>query len=129
MHLLPWVAIGGALGAVLRFGVGLWAVQSLGPRWPWGTLAVNVLGSLALGVVLEWSARGGLAPGPRALLATGLLGAFTTFSTFSVETVQLLERGDAGAAVLNIGGNVVASLCAAALGIGGLRLAMGTAGQ
>lgn len=122
MRLIPWIAVGGALGAVARFGVGLLAVEVLGPRLPWGTFAVNVLGSVLLGAILEWTLLSpSLTPGTRALLTTGFLGAFTTFSTFSVETVRLIERGDlvwAGGAVL---GNVLLGLLGATAGIAAAR--------
>ncbi len=103
MMLKQWLAIGlgGAAGAVARAAVGLW----LNPRdtgagaIPWGTLAVNVIGSLALGVLLGLLLSERMtSPTAKALLATGFCGAFTTFSTFSVETVTLARSGHALAA-------------------------------
>ena len=114
------VALGGGAGAALRHLVGLASLRALGTGFPAGTLIVNVLGSLLMGVLIEWLARRG-AP-LRPLLATGFLGGFTTFSTFSLDAVALWERGEGGVAALY----VVASV---ALGIGGLvaGLAIGRA--
>ena len=82
------VAIGGAFGSVLRYGVSVWAVEVLGAGFPWGTLAVNVLGSAAIGL----AGGAGLAGELRLLLVTGVLGGFTTFSSFSLETGLLFQR-------------------------------------
>jgi fluoride exporter len=88
----PWplllVAAGGALGSVLRYAVSMFAAAHLGAGFPWGTLAVNLIGSGAIGLL------GGLGLGGdlRLLLVTGLLGGFTTFSAFSLETGLLWER-------------------------------------
>jgi fluoride exporter len=84
------VALGGAVGSVARYGVGLAAARWFGLAFPWGTLAVNLAGSLAIGVL---AARVGPADeSTRLLLGVGLLGGFTTFSAFSLETVRLLEH-------------------------------------
>lgn len=109
------VMLGGAVGAPLRYVTDL-AVQRLhGGRFPWGTLVVNVIGSLMLGVVLGLSTGGAASPEAVALVATGLCGALTTYSTFGFETVRLIEDGAWGAAV----GNVLLSL-AGGLGAGAL---------
>jgi CrcB protein len=86
------VALGGALGATLRFAAGAWAVRTLGTGFPYGTLGVNVLGSLIMGaaaaVVLErWPDA---SPHIRTFLMTGVLGGFTTFSAFSLDALQLI---------------------------------------
>ena len=103
------VAVGGAAGAAARFAVTLWLAHRLGGPLPWGTLAVNVLGSFVLGVVV------GFAPSPsvRALLGTGFCGGFTTFSTFAVETLA----APPGPAALHVGANVAGACGAAALGL------------
>lgn len=91
------VALGGALGASARYMVGVAAVRLLGHGFPWATLLVNVLGSLAMGalvVLLAQKDATRLAP----LLMTGLLGGFTTFSAFSLDAVTLYERGQTAAA-------------------------------
>jgi len=97
------IALGGALGAVMRFGVSSGVYYWLGKGFPWGTLAVNVLGSVTMGfltvVMIE---RLNVGADIRAAVLTGGLGAFTTFSTFSVETVGLIEQGDVIKAGLNM---------------------------
>jgi len=84
------VALGGALGSVARYGAGVLAARWLGLAFPWGTLAVNIAGGLAMGVL---AARiGPEQEGARLLLGVGLLGGFTTFSAFSLETVRLMQH-------------------------------------
>jgi CrcB protein len=104
------VALGGAAGSVLRYLVSVLAVSVLGAAFPWGTLAVNILGSAAIGV----AAGTGLEGSPRLLLVTGFLGGFTTFSAFSLETGVLLERSPALAA-LYVAVSVALGLAAFAL--------------
>lgn len=89
------VAAGGAAGSVLRYLVSVLALEALGAGFPWGTLAVNVIGSLAIGVLGGLGVQSEL----RLLLVTGLLGGFTTFSAFSLETGALAERSVALAAL------------------------------
>lgn len=94
-----YVAIGGGLGAVLRYHLGRVVTHMTGPdtSFPWGTLAINIVGSLAMGVLLGWLARSALAAQTnetlRLALGIGLLGGFTTFSAFSAEMVTLVHRG------------------------------------
>ncbi len=95
MKLILAIAAGGALGAVGRHLVASRVMHLLGPGFPFGTLTVNILGSFAMGLLLGammqfWSPS----PELRAFLTVGFLGAFTTFSTFSMETILLLERSD-----------------------------------
>ena len=110
------VALGGALGSVMRYLVSVASIEAFGTAFPWGTLAVNVIGSAAiglcgaLGVSGEW----------RLLLVTGLLGGFTTFSAFSLETGLLWERHPALAA-LYVGASLTLGLAAFALVYFGLR--------
>ena len=97
------IAGGGALGAVLRFWVSTSIYHWLGRGFPYGTLAVNVLGSLAMGFLALWlSERSSLSPEWRALVLIGFLGSFTTFSTFSLETLNLLNDGAYFKALLNM---------------------------
>ncbi len=115
---LGLVALGGAIGATLRFAA-VGALLRLAPGFPWGTVAVNVLGSFAMGVlavlVLERLPGGWARLGP--LLLTGVLGGFTTFSAFSLDTVALLERGRPGAAAAYVLASVAGSVAALALGL------------
>ena len=111
------VAVGGLVGAVLRYVVGGFAQAASGSTFPVGTLAVNALGSFCLGVVVPLSLeRGLLGPEARLFLGVGLLGSFTTMSTFSVETLLLLREGSFLAAGLNVGGTLAAALGGAWLG-------------
>ncbi|MFT8247142.1 fluoride efflux transporter FluC [Roseomonas sp. BN140053] len=97
--LLALVALGGAAGSVARYVTGIWALRLLGAGFPWGTLAVNILGSAAIGLAGGLIAAGAPVPdGMRLLLVTGFLGGFTTFSAFALDTGALLERSPALAA-------------------------------
>jgi fluoride exporter len=88
------VALGGALGSVGRYVFADQAARALGAGFPWGTLGVNVTGSLLMGIVAAWfAARATLPPEMQAFAAIGVLGGFTTFSAFSLDLVQLWERG------------------------------------
>jgi fluoride exporter len=117
LHLVL-VALGGAIGASLRHLVNLGALRLLGPSLPWGTLAVNVAGCLAMGVFVEVLGRrlGGSAE-LRLFVATGLLGGFTTFSAFSLDIAVLWERGAAAAALGYALASVAGSLAALFLGL------------
>jgi CrcB protein len=107
------VALGGAVGALLRYYAGLWLN---GGALPWGTLAVNLVGSFAIGFVVLWSVRREW-PDPAYLLCvTGVLGGFTTFSAFSFESLELLQAGKLGLAAGYSLGSVVLGLLLAWLG-------------
>ncbi len=104
------VFLGGGVGAAARHGINLLSAQAWGTRFPWGTLAINVLGSMLIGVLAEWFALRAQLPQPmRLFLITGVLGGFTTFSAFSLEVGLLIERGQMVAAA----GYVLASVMAA----------------
>ena len=118
---LTAVAVGGAAGACARFLLTLGATAWLGHGFPWGTLAVNVIGSFVLAVVFVVAVeRGGMPAAWRAGVMVGFLGAFTTFSTFSVDSLALLDSGQAARAAANVLANVGVCLLAA---WAGLRLA------
>ncbi|MCS6881066.1 MAG: fluoride efflux transporter CrcB [Oscillochloridaceae bacterium] len=117
------IALGAAIGANLRYGLSTWAAQRLGTAWPYGTFIVNVLGCLAIGILLTLAAtRLSLSEPLRLFLVTGLLGGFTTFSTFGYESFTLITRGDWLGAGLYIGGSVVVGLAAVFLGVGLVRV-------
>lgn len=112
------IAIGGAAGACLRYAANEFALNVLGKGFPFGTLLVNILGSFVLGVLYALLSSGVLAISPwRALLTIGFLGAFTTFSTFSLDTVLLLQQGDWLKAFANVFFNVLLCLILAWLGL------------
>lgn len=118
MQQLLYIAAGGALGAVLRYGVSNGVHLIFGRAFPYGTLTVNVLGSLLIGFLyILLIERYSLGPNVRAILIIGVLGAFTTFSTFSLETYNLLENGEFIKAILNILLSVTLCLLAAWAGV------------
>jgi fluoride exporter len=113
------IAIGSALGGVARQAVGVFVAQKWDSAFPWGTLTVNALGSLFIGVLgalLAVSQRTSSADFARDLLMIGFLGGFTTFSAFSLQTLQLLREARPGAALANVAISVVACLLAVWLG-------------
>ena len=115
LKLLAYLGIGGALGTWARYGLsGL--LQPPSGSFPWGTLGVNILGSLALGFLMRLLLGSSAGPELRAGLTIGFCGGFTTFSAFSWQTFQQMQKGDWLAA----GGNVLLSvvLCLAATGLG-----------
>ena len=110
------VALGGAIGASARYLTNITATRVMGHGYPWGTLAVNVLGSFLMGVlVVVLAKKGGNAYAP--LLMTGLLGGFTTFSAYSLDAFTLFERGQLGAAAGYVLASVVLSILAIVAGI------------
>jgi len=112
------VAAGGALGALMRHGATMAAAQWLPRGFPWGTLAVNVLGSLLMGVAFVLLVERGLvAPAWRVFFTVGLLGAFTTFSAFSMDALALFGTGATARAMLYILASVATCLAAALAGI------------
>ncbi len=103
MNNLLAIAVGGALGSVLRFLASTWTYNRLGSNFPYGTLLVNVLGSLLMGLLYTLLVeRSALDPIWRAGLVVGMLGGFTTFSAFSMETVNLIAGGELPKALANI---------------------------
>ncbi|OYW83272.1 MAG: camphor resistance protein CrcB [Hyphomonas sp. 34-62-18] len=113
------VALGGALGASLRHGVGLVAVRHLPLGWPWGTGFVNIAGSLAMGLLAGWLAlkAEGASQEARLFLATGVLGGFTTFSAFSLEVANMLRAGETLKAGLYAGLSVLLGVSALFIGL------------
>lgn len=112
-----WVFVGAGLGGVSRYWVGAWASGRFGPGFPWGTLVVNVLGSLAIGLVLGVLLHNTADVQWRLLLAVGFLGGFTTFSAFAYETLMLAQERSNSFALANILLSVGGSLVFCALGL------------
>jgi CrcB protein len=126
MRVIWYVALGGAVGSVLRYVVGIAVQDRTGLDFPLGTLAVNVSGCLLLGFVIHYAlATPAITPEVRALLTTGLCGGYTTFSTFSYETVALIQDGDWRRATLYVGLSVAGSILGVMLGIAGARQVLG----
>jgi CrcB protein len=116
------IGIGGLLGANARYQVSNWAADRWGTGFPWGTLLINVTGSLVLGFFLtlvteRFSGR----PTTRLLVATGFMGAYTTFSTFGYEAVRLLQHGDILRAFAYVGASLILGIVGVFLGMAGAR--------
>lgn len=113
-----WVAIGGALGSAARYGVNVWSGRMFGAGFPWHTLAVNVFGCFAMGLIIELLAlKLNVSNDARAFLTTGILGGFTTFSAFSLDFALLVERKAYALAGAYAAGSVVLSLMAVFAGL------------
>ena len=109
MNNILLVALGGSIGAVLRYLISIFMIQVFGSSFPFGTLLVNVIGSFFMGVIYALGQMSHISPELKALIGIGLLGALTTFSTFSNETLLLMQEGDWLKAILNVVLNL--SLC------------------
>lgn len=119
MHVYLLIALGGALGSVGRYACAEWVARQAGAGFPWGTLCVNVIGSLVIGFFATYTGpegRAAVGAEGRLFFMTGVLGGFTTFSTFSLQTLALARDGE----WLRAGGNVAASvaLCLVAVWLG-----------
>jgi len=113
-----WIGLAGAAGALSRYLLGLLAAGLIPSVFPWGTLVINVVGCLVLGLVVGFGYDRGLLPEPwRAPVAVGFIGAFTTFSTWTVDTVRLFEIGHPGLAIANVAISLVLGLAATAFGL------------
>lgn len=116
MTRLLLVALGGAIGATARYGLGVLAMRlAPGAAWPWGTFAVNAIGGLLMGCLVGWLAlrAGANQEALRLFAAVGVLGGFTTFSAFSLETALMIERRDYVLAAGYVAASVI--VCVAAL--------------
>jgi CrcB protein len=110
--------LGGAVGSVLRYWMNVGLVQLLGPELPYGTFAVNVVGSFLIGVLSVLGAgHSWLGVELRLVLGTGVLGGFTTYSSFNLETLRLAQQGELARAVGYVALTLVSCLCAGALGL------------
>ena len=117
------VMLGGALGAGARHLVGSYALARFGPGFPWGTLIVNLVGGLLMGLFAGWLVRSGGSEASRLFFAVGILGGFTTFSAFSLETFLMIERSQYGVAAAYVGTSVVGSVALLLLGLWTMRMA------
>lgn len=121
MSKLLLVCAGGAIGSGARYLVGSWAVATVGPGFPWGTLAVNLSGSFFISAVMYLGLEvGTIGPDLRIFLAVGVLGGFTTYSSFNHETLALAQRGQWGLASAYVAATVLGAWVA---GLAGLLLA------
>lgn len=111
------VAVGGALGATLRYLLDFWVTSAVGTGFPWGTFIINVSGCFMIGFVLDLVERGALSARARLFLAVGVFGGYTTFSIFSYESLQLLSGGAVVGYVLNAFGQLALGLVAVYLGV------------
>jgi CrcB protein len=107
------VMLGGAIGSVARFGVGKLTLGWFGPNYPWGTLTVNLVGGLLMGLLVGVLARVSASDQWRLFAAIGVLGGFTTFSSFALDTVNMVQRGDLVGAL----GYILLSVAGAVLGV------------
>ena len=118
MQNLILVMIGGGVGAGLRHLINGAALRLVGPTFPWGTMAINIVGSLVMGLIVGLLARrSGDTNAVRLFLATGILGGFTTFSAFSLDFATLWERGAQGQAFFYVAASVLGALAAVFVGL------------
>jgi len=113
-----WICLGGAAGTGARYLLSGWLARTAGPGFPWGTLAVNVLGSFLLGLIMQVAlAAETFPPTLRLALTTGVMGGFTTYSTFNYETLQYFQQDEWLLGLANLGVTVAACLIAGVLGL------------
>ncbi len=126
LYLILATALGGAIGAALRYGVGILSLMFLGAGFPWATLIVNIVGSFVMGVLVEIFGTV-YNPGKtmQVFLTTGILGGFTTFSTFSLDAVTLYERGNMAVTGGYIAASVILSIAGVFAGMAAVRTFFG----
>ncbi len=112
-----WVAIGGALGSLARYAVGLWIYERMGTRFPYGTFVINITGCFIIGLALTiLDDHFGLPPAWRLAIPIGFVGAYTTFSTFEYETLRAVQHGQSATAILYVVLSVLIGYAAVWLG-------------
>ena len=125
MNTVIVVAIGGAVGSVLRHGVNHAAARWIGLAFPWGTFLENIVGCTLMGAAATWfGLKAGLSPEWRAFVATGLLGGFTTFSAFTLDFAQLMGQGQIARAGLYFGATLMLAVAGFYLGAGITKFAL-----
>jgi len=117
MKEILWVGLGGFAGANARYLLGMWVATRFGSTFPYGTFVINVTGSFILGVIMGLLDAHVLAPAVRLSLGIGFVGAYTTFSTFTYETLRLVESGSVLLAATNVVGSVIVGMLAAIAGL------------
>ncbi|MEW6511358.1 MAG: fluoride efflux transporter CrcB [Bacteroidota bacterium] len=117
MQQILLIAAGGSLGAVARYGVSTFVYHATRGTFPWGTLVVNVTGSFIIGVLIELFDTAVIPSGWRSFITIGFLGAYTTFSTFTLETVNLIRDGELQLAAVNVLASNLVGLLFVVLGI------------
>ena len=122
------VAAGGAIGSAFRYSLSGIVYRMVGSAFPWGTLAVNVLGCFFIGHLWGLAERFPMRPGTSLLIFTGILGAFTTFSTYGLESVNLLREGETARAIANVVASNLIGLVAVLLGFALARYMPGMLG-
>lgn len=125
MARLFWICLGGAAGSGLRYLLSGWVMRQTGPGFPYGTLAVNVLGSFLLGAIMEAALVSTFPETLRLALTTGVMGGFTTYSTFNYETLESFRVGGWGMGIVNVSVTVLACLVAGVLGLWAGRVLAG----
>lgn len=126
MNRFLWICLGGAAGTGARYLISGWALAILGTGFPWGTLAVNLIGSFLIGAIMHVGLTTQiLSPTARLALTTGMMGGFTTYSAFNYESLKFFQDGAWLAGLANIVVMVFACLAAGAAGIGIARLVLG----
>jgi CrcB protein len=121
------ICLGGAIGTGARYLIATFAPQVLGTAFPYATLTVNVVGSFLLGAIMHVGlATNLMSPALRLVLATGVMGGFTTYSTFNYETMEYLREGAFGLAGLNVAVTLLLCLLAGALGLASARWLVGS---
>ncbi|WP_192821625.1 fluoride efflux transporter CrcB [Rufibacter sp. LB8] len=121
MKMILAIGLGSFLGGIARYLLSLAIQTKVGVAFPFGTLAVNVVGCLLIGAVFGLAEKGNLSPEGRLFLATGVLGGFTTFSAFSYETVAMLRDGQVGYAAAYVTGSVLLGLLSTFAGMSAVK--------